>query len=82
MPLGVPVHYDVEELDSSDQNLPLFKLSHDSGHDRSTAEKRRMSVCPSYRFEQIRCHCTDFHEIRCLRIFRKYVQKIDLYFNV
>ena len=41
VPLGVPVHYDVEELGSRDQNLPLFKLSHDSGPDRSTAETFR-----------------------------------------
>jgi len=82
VPPSVPVHYDVEKLGSRDQNLPLFKLSNDSDRNRPTAGTRRMSVCPSFRLEKIRFHWTDFHEIRCLRIFRKSVEKINLSFNV
>jgi len=32
-----------------------------------------MSVCPSFRMEQLGSHWIDFHEIWYLRVFRKYV---------
>jgi hypothetical protein len=31
----------------------------------------------SFRMEQLGSHCTDFHEIRYLRIFGKYAEKIQ-----
>jgi hypothetical protein len=37
-----------------------------------------MSVRPSVSMEQLGSHWTDFHEIRYLRIFRNFVQKIQV----
>ena len=34
------------------------------------------NVCPSIRTEQLGSHRTDFHQIRCLSIFRKSVEEI------
>jgi len=36
----------------------------------------RLSVCPSFRTEQLCSHWTDFHEILCFSFFRKSVEKI------
>ena len=35
-------------------------------------------VCPSVRMEQVGSYWTEFHEIWCLRIFRKSVEKIQV----
>jgi hypothetical protein len=40
-----------------------------------------MPDCPSIRLEQLGALGLDFHEIRCLRIFRKSVQKIKQAFG-
>jgi hypothetical protein len=36
-----------------------------------------MTVCPSVRMEQLGFQGTDFHKILYLRVFRKFVQKIQ-----
>jgi len=33
-------------------------------------------VCPSVRMEQLGFHCSDVLEIRCLSIYRKFIEKI------
>jgi hypothetical protein len=35
-------------------------------------------VLPSVRIEQVGSHRTDFHEILCLRIFRKSIEKVKV----
>jgi hypothetical protein len=40
-----------------------------------------MSVCLSVRMEQLGSHLTDFHEIRYLIIFRKFVETIQILLN-
>jgi len=40
-----------------------------------------MPVRLSVRMEQLSSHWTDFHEIWYLRIFRKYVEKIQVLFK-
>ena len=43
-------------------------------------EKRLLaSLCPSVCMEQLGSHWTDFHEIWYLKIFRKYVKKIQVW---
>ena len=37
-----------------------------------------MSVCPSVLIEQLGSHWTDFYEMRCLRIFRNSIEKIQV----
>ena len=37
-----------------------------------------LSVCLSVRMEHLGSHCTDFHEILYLSIFRKFVDKIKV----
>jgi hypothetical protein len=37
-----------------------------------------MSVCMSVRIEQLASHWADFYEIRCMNIYRKYVEKIHV----
>ena len=38
-----------------------------------------MSVCPSIHMEQLGPHYANFHEIRYLRVFQKFVQKIQFW---
>jgi hypothetical protein len=50
---------------------------------RKNCEKRLsassyLPVCPSVRTEQLGSHWVDFHEILYLRLFRKYVKKIEV----
>jgi len=38
----------------------------------------RLSVCLSFRMEQLNYHWMDFYGIRCLMVLRKSVQKIEV----